>query len=101
MGSSPIRGKDKGFTTSLALKVKIVWRVWGEKLWIKTLGLSFAQHFLFIHQRENTMRNVRRVMLPAETRNAIWAIGGMVYAAASKAVFSGFESQIAHQKEKI
>ena len=42
MGSSPIRGKDKGFTTLLALKVKTVWRVWGEKLRIETLGLSFA-----------------------------------------------------------
>lgn len=37
--------------------------------------------------------------LPAETRNAIWAIGGTVYAADSKSVFFGFESQIAHHKK--
>lgn len=37
--------------------------------------------------------------LPAETRNAIWAIGGTVYAADSKSVISGFESQIAHHKK--
>ena len=37
--------------------------------------------------------------LPAETQNAIWAIGGTVYAADSKSVISGFKSQIAHHKE--
>ena len=39
--------------------------------------------------------------LPAETRNAIWAIGGTVYAADSKSVFFGFESQIAHHKKYL
>lgn len=43
--------------------------------------------------------NLQKVTLPAETRNAIWAIGGTVYAADSKSVISGFESQIAHHKE--
>lgn len=62
----------------------------------QTLGM-FALVLPILSPKENWIPT--KVTLPAETRNAIWAIGGTVYAADSKSVISGFESQIAHHKE--